>query len=100
MDQTPDETRVQMERSWVRLCYCRVQIPKARKLVKSGKVKSDIVRSVGLMSKTQEADLSLTESHGRSRADLDLEYEVQEVRVQSEHSLERKQGVGKEVGVK
>jgi hypothetical protein len=49
--------------------------------VKSGKVKSDVVRSVGLVSETQKADLSPTESYGHSRVDLDPEYEVQEVRV-------------------
>jgi hypothetical protein len=62
MDRSPDETGVQMERSWVRLCRRRVLSPKDRKPVKSGKVKSDVVRSVGLVSKTQEADLSPTES--------------------------------------
>jgi hypothetical protein len=43
--------------------------------VKSGKVKSDVVRSVGLVSETQEADLSPMEFYGRSQVDLDPEYE-------------------------
>jgi hypothetical protein len=64
--------------------------------VKSGRVKSDVVRSVGLMSETQEADLSPTESYGRSRVDRDPEYEVQEVRVRLEQSPKRKRGVGEE----
>jgi hypothetical protein len=64
--------------------------------VKSGKVKSDVVRSVGLVSETQKADLSPTESYGRSRVDLDPEYEVQEVRVRSKQSPKRKRGVGEE----
>jgi hypothetical protein len=63
--------------------------------VKSGKVKSNVVRSVGLMSKTKEADLSMTESYGRSQVDLDPECEVQEDRVQSDRSSKRKRGVGK-----
>jgi hypothetical protein len=64
--------------------------------VKSERMKSDVIRSVGLMSKTQEVDLSPTESYGRSRVDLDPEYEFQEVRVRLEQSLKRKHGVGKE----
>jgi hypothetical protein len=96
MDRSLDGTGVQMERSRVRLCRCRVQSPKDRKPVKSGTVKSDVVRSVGLVSETQEADLSPMESYGRSRVDLDPEYEVQEVRVRSEQGPKRKCGVGEE----
>jgi hypothetical protein len=96
MDRSPDETGVQMERRRVRLCRRRVPSPKDGKLVKSGKVKSNVVRSVGLVSETQEADLSPTESYGRSRVDLNPEYDVQEVRVRSEQSPKRKRGVGEE----
>jgi hypothetical protein len=59
-------------------------------------MKSDVVRSVGLMSETQEVDLSPTESYGRGRVDLNPEYEVQEVRVRSGQSPDRKRGVGEE----
>jgi hypothetical protein len=68
--------------------------------VKSGRRKSDVVRSVGLVSETQEADLSPTKSDGRSREGLGPEYEVQEVRVRSEQSPKRKRGVGEEDEVK
>jgi hypothetical protein len=64
--------------------------------VKSGKVKSDVVWSVGLVSETQEGDLSPAESYRRSRVNLHPEYAVQEVRVQSEQSPKWKRGVGKE----
>jgi hypothetical protein len=64
--------------------------------VKSGRMKSDVTRSVGLVNETQEADLGPTESYGRSRVDLDPEYEVQEIRVRSEQSPKRKRGVDKE----
>jgi hypothetical protein len=96
MDRSPDEIGVQMERSRVELCRCQVQSPKNGKPVKSGRMKSDVIRSVGPVSKTQEADLSPTESYGSSRVDLDPEYEVQEVRVRSEQSPKRKRGVGEE----
>jgi hypothetical protein len=96
MDRSPDETGVQMERSRVRLCRCRVRSLKDRKPVKSGRMKSDVIRSVGLLNETQEADLGPTESYRRSRVDLDPEYKVQEVRVRSEQSPKRKRGVGKE----
>jgi hypothetical protein len=59
-------------------------------------MKSDVIRSVGLVGETQEADLGPTESCGRSRVDLDPEYEVQEIRVRSEQSPKRKRGVGEE----
>jgi hypothetical protein len=64
--------------------------------VKSGGMESDVVRSVGLVSETQEADLSPTKSDGRSRVSLGPEYEVQEVRVRSEQSPKWKRGVGEE----
>jgi hypothetical protein len=64
--------------------------------VKSGRRKSDVFRSVGLVSETQEADLSPTKSDGRSREGLGPEYGVQEVRVRSEQSPKRKRGVGEE----
>jgi hypothetical protein len=96
MDRSPDETRVLMERRRVRLCRPRVLSPKDGEPVKSGTVKSNVIRSVGLVSETQEADLGPTESYKRSRLDLSPEYEVQEVRVQSGQSPERKRGVGEE----
>jgi hypothetical protein len=96
MDRSLDETGVLMERRRVRLCRRRVRSPKDGKPVKPGRMKSDVIRSVGFVSETQEADLGPTESYGRSRVDLDPEYEVQEVRVRSGQSPERKRGVGKE----
>jgi hypothetical protein len=96
MDRSPDETGVCDKRKRARLCRYPVQSPKDRKPVKSGGMESDVVRSVGLVSETQEADLIPTESYGRSRVDLNPEYEVQEVRVRSEQSPKRKRGVGEE----
>jgi hypothetical protein len=68
MDRSPDGRRQ------VRLYQCRARSPQDGKPVMSGTVKSDVVRSVGLVSETQEADLGPTESYGRSRVDLDPEY--------------------------
>jgi hypothetical protein len=96
VDRSPDVTGVQMERKWARLCRCPVRSPKDGKPAKSGRMKSEVVRSVGLVSETQEADLSPTKSDRRSREGLSPEYEVQEVRVRSEQSPKRKRGVGEE----
>jgi hypothetical protein len=81
MDRSPNEIGVQIKRRRVRLCRCRAPSPKDRKPVKSGRTKFNAVRSVGLMSKTQEAGLSPTKSNRRSRVGLGPEYEVQKVQV-------------------